>query len=448
MKNHSLIPTVCIVGRPNVGKSSLFNCLLKQRRVVVVGEAGTTRDRVEVITDLNGASIKIVDTGGYSAGDKDEISRQIKEQIYHAMEEASVILMVTDSIAGVTAADKDIASILRKFDKPVIMVANKTDNAALKNDALEFYHLGHGDPEMVSCLHRKGIDRLKKRVLESIKTFGKEEAQEEVHYLKIAVVGRPNVGKSSFINNLLARKRVIVSDIPGTTRDSIDTHFSFGGDDYILIDTAGIRHKRKVKTVVDTFSMMRSREAIKRADVAALILDAKDGATKDDIGILNFIEDNGKACIILINKWDLAQETEGVTIEEYINHLVYASNQLGKYPIIEISSETGLNVMKSLEEMKVLDAALDNRFPTSFLNKIFEKNDPAHISIPRRKKKPNFLYIVQSSYRPVVFKYFVSDPSNVQGAHLSFIENQLRDNLPLKGIPIKISVERSRRIKK
>jgi len=448
MKNHSLIPTICIVGRPNVGKSSLLNCLLKQRRAVVVDEAGTTRDRMEVLAELDGITVKFVDTGGYSAGDRDDIARQVKEHIYFAMEEASVILLVADTIAGITAADEEIARMLRKFNKPVIMVANKTDNAALGNDALEFYNLGYGDPEAVSCLHRKGISGLKKRIRSSIEISAKEQAGEETRYLKIAVVGRPNVGKSSFINNLLARERVIVSDLPGTTRDSIDTHFNYGGSDYILIDTAGIRHKRKVKTVVDTFSMMRSREAIRRADVTVLLLDAADGATKDDISILGFIEESGKACVLLINKWDLAEETDGITEEEYIKHLIYASSQLGKYPIIAVSSKTGKNVARSMDEIKALDAALDNRFPTPLVNRIFEKNDPSNVPVSRKKKRPNFLYVVQSGYRPMEFKYFVNDPAAVQPAHLSYIENQLRANLPLKGVPVRIIIQRSRRVKR
>ena len=454
MKKHSGIPTICIVGRPNVGKSSLFNCLLKEKRAVVVEQSGTTRDRVEAIIHLDKFRAKIIDTGGYISGDKDELSFEIKDQITRAMEEASVILMVTDTTCGVSASDEEIALLLRKFGKPVILAANKADNDKLKNDSMEFYQLGFGKPEPISCLHKRGIRGIRRRMLGSIEAITEEsaapgaETEPGSKYLKIAVVGRPNVGKSSFINNLLRRNRVIVSATPGTTRDSIDTYFSYEGDEWMLIDTAGIRHKRKIKAAVDVYSVMRSRGSIKRADVVILLLDAADGITRDDIGILRLIEESGKACLVLVNKWDLAEETGNVSREDYEKHLVYAFSQLGKFPISFASSKTGKNVLASLSITKVLDSNLDLKVSTPFLNRIFEKNPPSAVPIPRRKKKPNFLYIVQSGSRPVEFKYFVNDPANVLPAHLSFMENQLRNNLPLKGVPVRILVRRSRKAKK
>lgn len=440
------IPVICIVGRPNVGKSSLFNCLLGERRAVVVEQSGTTRDRLESIVKFASASVKLVDTGGYAVEDKDDMSMLVKDQIYSAMEEATVVLLVMDTISGITPADEEMASLLRKSNKPVVLVANKTDNDRLNNDAMEFYQFGFGEPSPVSCLHTSGIRALKKRIVDNIDKRDRSEYDHSTRHLKIAVVGRPNVGKSSFINNILARKRVIVSPIPGTTRDSIDTHFRYEDDDYILIDTAGIRHRRKVKTVVDTFSMMRSREAIKRADVALLLLDAADGVTRDDIGILKFIEESGKACLVLVNKWDLAKEAEDdVSIEDYEKHLLYASNELSKFPITFISSLTGKNVADTLSLVKVLDSNLDIKASTPFLNRIFDRDDPAVVPIPRRKSRPNFLYIIQSSVRPVEFKYFVNDPGKVLPAHMSFIENKLRANLPLKGIPVKINIRKSKK---
>lgn len=450
MEGHKNIPAICIVGRPNVGKSSLFNCLLGQRRAVVVEQSGTTRDRVESLVHMGSSgSVKFVDTGGYLPGDKEVFSAEVKEQIHSAMDEASLILFVTDATAGVTPYDVEVASLLRKFSKIVIVVANKTDNNKIINDVPEFYQLGFGEPEPVSCLHRSGIKGLKWRIQEALGEISvEEEPKKDIEYLKIAVVGRPNVGKSSYINNLLDRNRVIVSDIPGTTRDSIDTHFSYDGDDYLLIDTAGMRHRRKIKEVVDSYSMMRSQEAIKRSDVVMLLLDAADGATKDDLGILSFIEEAGKAALILVNKWDLAEDAEGVTIDDYNKEMVYASSVLSKFPISFISAETGKNVLNTLGMAKVLDANLDLKASTPFLNKIFEKNDPGKVSIPRAKKRPNFLYIVQASTRPVGFKFFVSDPKNVLPVHHRYIENQLRANLPLKGIPIKIHIKASRKDRK
>jgi len=448
MENYSHIPTICIVGRPNVGKSSLFNRLLGERRAVVVEQSGTTRDRVESFIKIGRFHLKLVDTGGYAAEEKDDIALQVKEQIYRAMEEASVILMVTDTIAGVSPVDKVMASILRKFSKPVIMTANKTDNAKLENDALEFFQLGFGESTPVSCLHNRGLRKLRKRILESVECVSQEFVSQEKRSLKIAIVGRPNVGKSLFTNNLLDCNRVIVSDIPGTTRDSIDTQFTLKGEDYVLIDTAGIRHKRKIKTAVDTYSVMRSREAIRRADVAMLLLDAADGITRDDLGILKFIEESGKACLIVVNKWDLAEQTGEITMEDYEKHLVYTSNMLSKFPISFVSAETGRNVLKTLSMANVLDVNLDLRSSTPFLNKLFEKNDPSEVPIPRKKKKPNFLYIMQSGHRPVEFTFFVNEPAAVLPTHLSFIENRLRQNLPLNGIPLKIRIRKSRKEKK
>ena len=448
MERHSDIPAICIVGRPNVGKSSLFNCLIGQRRAVVVEQSGTTRDRVEAIINLGTRSVKLVDTGGFAPGDKDDLSMQVKDQIYWAMEEASVILLVTDTTMGVTPYDIEVATLLRKFAKSVIVVANKTDNEKLAGDAYEFYQLGFGEPEPVSCLHRNGIKGLKKLVQESLGEAEEEKPQKDVDYLKIAIVGRPNVGKSSLINNILDRNRIIVSDIPGTTRDSIDTHFSYGGDDFLLIDTAGMRHKRKIKMPVDSYSMMRSKESIKRADVVMLLLDAADGATKDDLGILSFIEETGKAALVLVNKWDLGEETEDLSQEEYLKHLVYASSVLNKFPVYFVSAKTGKNVLNMLEVAKLLNANLDQKISTPFLNKIFDKNDPGRVPVPRAKKRPNFLYIVQASTRPVEFKYFVNDPRNVLSSHMSFIENQLRANLPLSGIPIRVNIRKSRKTSK
>ena len=456
MENYRRIPAICIVGRPNVGKSSLFNCLLGERRAVVVEQSGTTRDRAEAVIGISGADVKIVDTGGYIPEDRDEISLQVKEQIYRAMEEASVILMVTDTIAGVSPLDKEMCGLLRKFSKNVILVANKTDNDKLKDDAMEFYQLGFGEPVPVSCLHRRGLREIRKRVAESVRAVLHEsgpgedtpELRDEPRRLRIAVVGRPNVGKSSFINSLLKNNRVIVSDIPGTTRDSIDTSFRYNDEDYVLIDTAGIRHKRKIKSAVDTYSVMRSLESIERSDVVFLLLDAACGITKDDMGILDHIEESGKACLLVVNKWDLTENVQGVTMGDYEKHLVYASSRLSKFPVTFVSSLSGKNVPDSLMVARVLDSNLDMKVSTPFLNRIFENADPSRVPVPRSKKRPNFLYVIQSGQRPVEFKYFVDDPRSVLSAHIHFIENRLRESLPLKGIPVKIEIRRSKKEKR
>ena len=451
MQNHNSIPTICIVGRPNVGKSSLFNCLLGYRRAVVLGESGTTRDRLEEKMFINDKQIKLVDTGGYLLRDKDQLSPNIKAQINSAMLEASLLLFVTDVTSGITSADKEVALMLRKFNKPVIVVTNKVDNNRLKESAMEFFQLGYGQPLRVSCAHTKGMSPLKQKLIEIIEyNFGEigTEVPVENKNIKVAIVGRPNVGKSSFINCLIRRDRVIVSDIPGTTRDSIDTRLEYEKEEYILIDTAGMRHKRKIKDPVDVYSIMRSKDSIECSDVVVLLLDATEGVTKDDISILNFAVEAGKGCLVIVNKWDLAKDVEGVTRDDYEKHLLYSSNQLENFPMHFISALTGDKVSKTLIKVKELNARLDLHASTPSLNKIFEKNNPSLIPISRKKKRPNFLYITQSSRRPVEFTYFVNDPSAVLSAHINFIKNKLRENLPLKGIPVRLIFRKSKKGKK
>jgi GTP-binding protein len=258
--------------------------------------------------------------------------------------------------------------------------------------------------------------------------------------IKIAVVGRPNVGKSSYINYILDRDRVIVSDIPGTTRDSVDIFFNDGKNDYTLIDTAGIRHSRKIFRAVDVFSIMRSKESIKRADVMIFLLDAVDGATHDDLAILRYIMENGKACIVIINKWDLARGIEDVDQKGYIESLIAASPVFRVFPVFFVSSVSGRNVMKSFSAVKQLNDALDTEFQTSSLNNIFEKNDPSKVPVPRSDKRPNFMYITQTGKRPIEFTFFVNNAGAVTPGHLSYIENVLRKNIELEGISIHIKI--------
>lgn len=443
MKNHNVLPSVCIVGRPNVGKSSIFNWMVGHRKAVVVEESGTTRDRVEEEIKIKNKKVTLVDTGGYLSEDKDLMSTKIKDQIRAAVSESTVLLMILSTIDGITPADLEILEILRKHNKPMILIANKTDNMKLEREVYEFYQLGLGEPVVVSCIHKIGLKKIKSAIdkaLSRVDTSGDAGGEEGI---RIAVVGRPNVGKSSFINHILNRDRVIVSDIPGTTRDSIDIIFNDGKDDYVLIDTAGIRHKRKIRSVVDVFSIMRSQESIRRAEVIILILDAADGITNDDIGILRTVKDHGKACIIIVNKWDLAENAEEVTIADYEKSLIEESPMLRIFPIYFVSAKTGKNVVKSFSQVKVLNNGLDMKVSTARLNKIFDKNDPSQLSVPRGNKRPRFKYVTQTGARPVEFTFFVNDPQTVIPVHVGYIENILRDNLELKGIPVKILFKRS-----
>jgi len=451
MPSHKNIPTVCIVGRPNVGKSSLFNCIVGYRRAVVLGESGTTRDRLEDTVIMGGKRIRVIDTGGFLIKDTDHLSAHVKNQIMRAMEDASLLLFVTDIQTGITPADREVALLLRKFNKPVILAANKADNDGNAQDSFELFQLGYGEPVLVSCAHRRGINGLKDRIMDTVRTlfeFLPDGEKEDPGCIKVAVIGRPNVGKSSFINKLTESDRVIVSDIPGTTRDSIDTRLDHDGDSFILIDTAGMRHKRKIKNAVDVYSIMRSEESIARADVVVFMLDASEGIAKDDLEILRFTVDKGKACLIVVNKWDLAKDVEDVTAAEYEKHLVRTASQIADFPVMFVSALTGHNVMKILAEVKKLNEGLDLKVPTPKLNKIFSRNKPANVPIPKKKKRPNFLYIVQSGTRPIEFTYFVNDPEAVLPAHMSYIENRLRESLAIRGIPVRINIKRSKKGKK
>ena len=438
------IPSVCIVGRPNVGKSSLFNWISGKRLAVVVKESGTTRDRVETLIEINKRKFNLVDTGGYLVEDKDHLAAMVKGQIAEAVRGADILIMVTDALTGIVAADVEVANIVRKSGKTVILAANKVDNKKIDSHVVDFYELAMGDPIKLSCLHNRGLKKLKDAIIENLPGENYSAQTKHEDCIKLAVVGRQNVGKSSYVNYLLDNDRVIVSDIPGTTRDSVDILFNDGKDNYVLIDTAGIKHKRKLNTVVDFFSIIRSKESIERADVTILMIDATSGVRNDDVDILKNIKEKGKACIVMVNKWDLAMEIEGVDQKTYRDKLIESSPILSILPIYFISAHSGKNVKKTFGEVKKLNKLLDKDYSTPALNKLFKKNSPQNVSVRRNVKRPNFLYITQTGRRPLEFTYFVNIKSSVGESHLNFIENVLRENFPLQGIPIKINTKTTR----
>lgn len=445
MKNEIRTYTVCIIGRPNVGKSSLFNRLSAQRRAVVVEKPGTTRDRLEVVVPLGRRKVRFVDTGGFLSKDKDLLAPQIRKNIDRGMGDADLLLLVCDAISGLTPQDREIAELARVSGKPVLVVANKVDNDKLRNDAMEFFSLGFGKIAMVSCQHGRGVSSLRGVIKKYMSESDIPVSADLEKAVRVAVVGRPNVGKSSLVNRLLAEERVIVSEKPGTTRDSIDSVLRLGDDIYVLIDTAGIRHKRKITEAVDVYSIMRAKDSVARADAAVLMLDAADGITRDDMRVLQLIETNGRPLVVAVNKWDLSEHAEDVTKKEYQNELVRAHAPLGKYPVVFISAVSGVGMKKCMQQVAAVNDRAGSNFSTSRLNAIFERDDPSNIPLPRSARRPNFMYLVQTGARPVQFKYFVNYPSRVKRAHLQFIENRLRENLPLEGVPIKIQIARSKK---
>jgi len=442
MKKHSL-PVVSIVGRPNVGKSSLFNRFVGKRHAVIEEKEGTTRDRNEKELSLGGKSFVLVDTGGFLSGQKDEMTGLVEKQIKKAIEFSDLFLFVCDGEKGPMPLDIDLSELLRKSGKKIILVVNKMDNEKRTENLPEFYVLGLGDPVGISCLHNLGIDKVLEEFLEDLPEKSQFHPRTR-NPIKIAIVGRPNVGKSSFLNRVLDEERVIVHEEPGTTRDSIDSYFEKDGLSYLLIDTAGMRHKRKVKKAVDMFSMMRAKDSIDHSDVAFLLVDGMEGVTNDDGKIFDYIRYKGKGCAIIVNKWDLVK---GVETSRYKNAIYRKMPEAENFPVAFISAKTGRNVLTSFHLATTLKTNLDLFINPEELKDFLEEINLEQVSIPRRERGTKFFYIIQSQISPKEFIVFVGDPRFTTDFHTSFIENRLRERFPLEGVPIRIMYRRLRKKK-
>lgn len=424
------LPIVCIVGRPNVGKSMLFNRIIGSRKAVVHETSHTTRDRIEAVYEQDEKSFLLVDTGGFMKSAPDRIAYFVKRQIEGAISEAEILLFVCDVKSGVTPQDEEIVPLLRKTNKKVFLVVNKVDNKELEGSIYDFYRLGLGDPYPVSAAHNLGVEKLLSDILKSV---GPVKGREEKAVYKIAIAGRPNVGKSLFLNNILKEERAIVDESPGTTRDSIDTVFRKDETVYLLIDTAGIRHKRKVKEAVDVYSIMRSKEAIERSDVVFLLIDGYEGLRNDDVKIFNFITDSGKCCVIVVNKWDLVK---GIPMADYKNAIIRRTPPMDYYPIVFASAKTGRNVLSSIDMVKYVMENAKKKIATGELNKFLNKMKSA--SFHGMKRPPRIYYMVQRSAAPPVFLAFVDDLRLATTNCTNFIEGALRKEFFFMGTPIKI----------
>lgn len=429
------IPSVCIIGRPNVGKSTLFNRIIGRRRAVVYKTSGTTRDRLEFLCDKGETPFRLIDTGGFMKTPHDNISSFVKDQIEKAIRESDLLLFVCDGISGIMPQDEELLSILRRADIKVFLVVNKVDNEKIKDGIYDFYKFGLGEAYPISAMHNLGIEKLVEDISDMVAKLPKSEA-EEIAY-KIAIVGKPNVGKSLFVNTLLKEERVIVSETPGTTRDSVDTYFKKDGKLFLLIDTAGIRHKRKIKEPVDVYSVMRSEESIKRSDVAFLLIDGYDGLRNDDVRIFNLILEHNKCCVMVVNKWDLVRS---MAMADYKNAIIRKCPQAAFFPIVFASAKTGRNLLSCIDMTKYVLANSDQTIPTKELNRLFLKN--SRFLAVFDKKGLKVRYIVQVSKRPPEFLFFVNDTKLVTDEYFNFIENSLRKNYNLYGTPIKMSYRR------
>ncbi len=427
---------VALVGRPNVGKSTLFNRLTKRRMAIVDPTSGVTRDRHYGKSDWNGVEFSVIDTGGYVEGSEDIFEQQIRDQVEIAIEEARVVLFLVDAIEGINPMDEEVAGMLRKSRKKYLVVANKADNSRLMNDSTVFYSLGVDNIYPVSAINGTGTGELLDEVVKLLDKSPGEETREDIP--RFAVVGRPNVGKSSLINSLLGAERNIVTEIPGTTRDTIYTRYKKFGFDFYLVDTAGLRKKGKVRENIEFYSVMRSVRAIEMADVCLLMVDASQPFEAQDLNIFSLATRNNKGVVILVNKWDLVDEKDQKSIRRFREQIQERTAPLTDIPVIFTSVKSRQRVVKAIELAHEVFQNRQQKISTSKLNQvllpIIERNPP-----PATKGKYiKIKYITQLPTHYPSFAFFCNLPQYIKEPYMRFIENQIRSNWNFSGVPMKI----------
>ncbi len=430
-------PIVAIVGRPNVGKSTLFNALAGRRISIVQETPGVTRDRIYADVEWLDKRFTMIDTGGIEPESADVILSQMREQAQIAIDTADVIVFMTDVRQGLVDADSKVADMLRRSKKPVIMAVNKVDDQKLNMDVYEFYNLGMGDPLPISASGKLGLGDLLDRIVESFPEGAGEEEEDEIPH--IAIIGKPNVGKSSIINKILGQDRVIVSDIAGTTRDAVDTGVSWNGQEYVFIDTAGLRRKNKVKEDLERYSVIRAVAAVERADVVLVVIDAAEGVTVQDAKIAGIAHEKGKGVIVLVNKWDLIEKTDK-TIYKYTDEIREVLSFMPYAKLLFISAKTGQRIPRMFE---TIDAVIQNhalRVQTGVLNEILTEATALHQPPSDKGKRLKIYYMTQVSVKPPTFVFFVNSKKLMHFSYTRYLENRIRDAFGFEGTPLRFII--------
>ena len=453
-------PLVAIVGRPNVGKSTFFNRVVGERRAVVSDIPGTTRDRVFATAEWNGCAFLVVDTGGIEilppnvekglrpnpqaplSEDSVPYIPLIRAQAEAAIQEADLILFLTDAETGLTGADREIADLLRRAEKPVLLVANKADSESRELQALEFYELGMGEVYTTSSIHGSGVADLLDVVVDLLPPQTPEEEDDDA--VRIAILGRPNVGKSSLLNKLLGQERAIVSPVAGTTRDALDTEMEWEGQKIILIDTAGIRRRGKIDPGVEKYSVLRAARALERTDVALLLIDATEGITAQDTHVAGMIAAEGVSVVVVVNKWDAVDAETRANRQQFEDEVREGLKFLSYVPLLFISALTGMHVNQVIPAVLDIVDARYQRLPPGSLNDLIREAMAAHPPPSKRGKRLHVHYVTQPEVAPPTFIFFVNDPELLHFSYQRFLENCIRDTFPFPGTPIRMTFLRHR----
>ncbi len=428
-------PVIAIVGRPNVGKSTIFNRIIGDRLAIVEDKPGVTRDRIYGTGEWNGQTFSVIDTGGIETGGEDSMLRLIRMQAELAIEEADVIVFMVDAKAGVTNADEEVSQMLYRSGKPIVLAVNKVDNLQRADDIYEFYGFGFGDPVGISGAHGTGIGDLLDAVVQKLPVGEEEEYGDDV--IKVALIGRPNVGKSSLVNAILGEERVIVSDVAGTTRDAIDTPFERDGQSYVLIDTAGMRKRGKVYESTEKYSVMRAMKAIERADVALIVINGEEGIIEQDKHIAGYAHENGKAAVFVVNKWDVV-EKDDKTMQQFTNtirdHFLFMSYA----PIVFLSAKTGSRLGKLLPVVNRVAEQHAMRVPTHLLNEVIA--DAVAVTPPPTDKgrRLRVNYATQVAVKPPTLIIFVNEPELMHFSYERYLENKIRAAFEFEGTPLRL----------